>query len=130
MTPLEFEDLIDRHGGDLTRWPVGLRAEATTLLQSSAPARDALAAMREVERFLTASHAPALDPEAMAARASRRPQVRPVNRYVAKTGWSAAAAALLAIGVLVGRTGGLIGDDDPSTTLARALASTEIIDVD
>jgi hypothetical protein len=130
MTLLEFEDLIDRHGGDLTRWPVGPRGEAAKLLQSSAPARAALAAMREVERFLTVSHAPSLDHEAMAARASRRPQSRPVNRYVTKTGWSAAAAALLAIGILFGRTGGITGDDDPSTTLARALASTEIIDVD
>jgi hypothetical protein len=130
MTPQEFEDLIDRHGGDLTRWPAGLRAEAAALLRLSVPARDALAAMREVERFLAASDAPTRDHQAMAARASRRPQRRPVHRYVAKTGWSAAAAVLLAIGILIGRTGGLIGDDDPSTTLARALASTEIIDVD
>lgn len=130
MTPVDFEDLIDHHGGDPKRWPCALQAEAAALLDTSAQARKALAALQEVEHLLALSQGGVSEDMTVAAWASRVPQVRPANRFVMRTGWSAAAAALLAIGILVGRTSGINGDDDPSLALARTLASTEIINVD
>ena len=126
----EFEDLIDRYGGDAKRWPDTRRAAAATLLLSSLPARKALATMQEVEQLLVASQSRPRDHVAVAARASRGPQDRRFNPVVLKTGWSAAAAALLMLGILVGRTGGIPGDEDPSITLSQALASTETINVE
>jgi hypothetical protein len=130
MTLPEFEDLIGRHGGDARRWPTNLQPDAYALLQSSVVARKALSSIREVEQLLAASQVRPADREALAARASSGPQVRPINRLVLKTGWSAAAAALLAIGILVGRTSGINPDDDPSLALSRALASTETFNVE
>jgi hypothetical protein len=130
MTLVEFEELLDRHGGDLQRWPPGPRAEAVALLQTSGPARQALDVMQEVERLLAVPSAPSVDHDTLAARISQRPQVRPLSRRILKTGWSAAAAALLAIGILVGHTGSINRDDDPATALSHALASTETINVE
>jgi hypothetical protein len=127
MTFTEFGDLIDRHGGDERRWPTNLQSDAYALLQSSVVARKALSSIQEVEQLLAASQARTADRE---ARASSGSQVRPINRLVLKTGWSAAAAALLAIGILVGRTSGINPDDDPSLALSRALASTETFNVE
>lgn len=47
----EFEDLLGRHGGDLSNWPTDRQAEAEALLQSSKQARAALA---EVQRLRSA----------------------------------------------------------------------------
>jgi hypothetical protein len=47
----EFEDLLGRHGGDLSNWPKDRQAAAEALLQSSKQARAALA---EAERLRNA----------------------------------------------------------------------------
>jgi hypothetical protein len=39
----EFEDLLGRHGGDLSNWPADRQAAAEALLKSSEQARAALA---------------------------------------------------------------------------------------
>jgi hypothetical protein len=42
MDVVEFEDLIDRLGDDMSRWPEGQRADAEALLASSHEARTLL----------------------------------------------------------------------------------------
>ncbi|WP_026791209.1 hypothetical protein [Pleomorphomonas oryzae] len=39
MDEAQFQDLVDRQGEDLTRWPEALRVEAELLLAVSEPAR-------------------------------------------------------------------------------------------
>lgn len=45
MDDAQFQDLVDRHGGDIATWPVPLRARAQALLGNSATAREII--MRE-----------------------------------------------------------------------------------
>ena len=47
----EFEDLLGRHGGDLSNWPKDRQAPAEALLRSSKQARTALA---EAQRLRSA----------------------------------------------------------------------------
>jgi len=47
----EFEDLLGRHGGDLSNWPKDRQAAAEALLRSSKQARTALA---EAQRLRSA----------------------------------------------------------------------------
>ena len=47
-----FEDAMDRHGPDLDRWPDVRAAEARSLVESSARARDLLAQARELDLAL------------------------------------------------------------------------------
>jgi len=47
----EFEDLLGRHGGDLSNWPKDRHAAAEALLRSSKQARTALA---EAQRLRSA----------------------------------------------------------------------------
>jgi hypothetical protein len=47
----EFEDLLDRHGCDLSNWPKDRQAAAEALLQSSKQAR---AALTEAQRLRSA----------------------------------------------------------------------------
>ena len=51
MDVAEFEDLLGRHGGDLSNWPKDRQAAAATLLQSSEQAR---AALTEAQRLYSA----------------------------------------------------------------------------
>ena len=48
MDVAEFEDLLGRHGGDLSNWPKDRQAAAAALLQSSKQAR---AALTEAQRL-------------------------------------------------------------------------------
>lgn len=48
----EFEDLLGRHGGDLSGWPKDRQAAAERLLKASEQARAALAEVRRLRRAL------------------------------------------------------------------------------
>ncbi|UPJ54248.1 hypothetical protein IVB30_23875 [Bradyrhizobium sp. 200] len=48
----EFEDLLGRHGGDLSHWPTDRQAAAEALLKSSKQARVALAEAQRLRRVL------------------------------------------------------------------------------
>jgi len=67
MDEAQFQDLVDRQGEDLTRWPEAVRAEAERLLVVSEPARrildDAIAL-----RAAFASARPIRAPRDLAAR--------------------------------------------------------------
>jgi hypothetical protein len=124
MTPEAFEELLDRHGADLARWPHEARAAAEAFLTVSARANTQLAAMRDVEAYLMGSRATAGD-GAYAAVAIRRARVRPARRVVSRAGWAAAAAAALAMGVFVGGATAAPRDDEGAASLAQALAPAE-----
>lgn len=50
----DLQQAIDRHGGDLTRWPAALRDEAATLIANSAAAREKLEAAIKLDSALSA----------------------------------------------------------------------------
>jgi hypothetical protein len=50
-----FQDRLDSHGADLSRWPEAERAAAADLLARSAPARAALDGARRLENLLVQS---------------------------------------------------------------------------
>lgn len=52
MDVAEFEDLLGRHGGDLSNWPKDRQAAAEALLQSSKQARAALAEAQRLRSVL------------------------------------------------------------------------------
>jgi hypothetical protein len=52
MDVAEFEDLLGRHGGDLSNWPKDRQAATKALLQSSKQARAALAEAQRLRSVL------------------------------------------------------------------------------
>jgi hypothetical protein len=130
MTLAEFENFLDLYGGNLDSWPEALRLRAEALLQASAPARAAYDAMREVEFFLNRPVAPAAGYELIAARAMGAGQIWAGRPLAVKAAWSTAAAAILVLGLFIGQMSQTNPDDDPSTALASALASTDTLNVD
>lgn len=52
MDVAEFEDLLGRHGDELSNWPKDQQAAAEALLQSSEQARAALAAAQRLRSAL------------------------------------------------------------------------------
>ena len=124
-----FEDELDRHGADLSRWPAGARAGATALLNAAPAARAALDAMRRLEDLLRldASAGPPHAAGRFAAAAMRhRQSARPA---VTRTAWAAAAVAAMAFGLVVGD---LLPDRhaDPANLVSAAFATPDPIDVD
>ncbi len=57
MDQAQFQDLVDRHGEDLTLWPASVRADAEALLRQSAKARSILDAAAALRGALTAGPA-------------------------------------------------------------------------
>ena len=118
-----FEDLLDRHGGDVACWPADVRVPAATLLEGSAEARALRDAMVEVEvvlrRSSTVAFAGGLD--AIAARATRERQETPVRRFAFRAGWAAVATIVLAIGLSVGAHAPVEHEVSPARLMASAL---------
>ena len=110
MSDEEFLSLLDERGGDIARWPVHLREGAEALLARSQSARAALKAMQAVEGLLAGAPALSfdkpLDMGAIAARATRAPQVRgpQLSPTLRKVSFAALGVMALAAGVLVGAT--------------------------
>lgn len=52
MDVSEFEDLLGRHGSDLSNWPKDRQAAAEELLKTSEQARAALAELRQLRSAL------------------------------------------------------------------------------
>jgi hypothetical protein len=108
MTYDEFERALDRHGGDLERWPAALKAEARALADKDAAAARMLAEAARLDGLLAETVRPvSLDAASLGAiiagiRTDRHREVtvRPTRRLAA---WSGAAmAAFLAIGFVIG----------------------------
>lgn len=67
MSIADFQDLIDRCGHDLSRWPDGVRQAATQLLTTSPDAQAIQAAARELAA-LAKARPPVKAPAGLAAR--------------------------------------------------------------
>jgi len=91
MTPQDFEDLLDRHGVDLARWPEDVRTDAQALAERSDQARAALRDAKALSSVL--EQAPAGEVHsALAARIlATAPGVdrnaEQTNQNVAQGGW-------------------------------------------
>lgn len=118
----QLKTLIGAYGGEPARWPAGLRAEAGALLARSDEARAMLADARALDRTLAAWQPapPAVDPAALAARATAAPQPRPSaatgRDWRIAIGWPrfAGLATACALGFVLGWSGlvggGHVGD--------------------
>lgn len=67
MSIADFQDLIDRCGHDLSRWPDGVRQAAAQLLSTSPDAQAIQAAARDLAA-LAKAQAPVKAPAGLAAR--------------------------------------------------------------
>ena len=107
MTEDEFEELLDRYGGDPEAWPLASREAAERLLRSSVRARAELAAMQAVEAALVATRTtPQRTPWSPPMEAARpRERFRPLRRRVA---WAGLAAAALMLGFMSGQAAALM----------------------
>lgn len=61
----EFQDLLDRYGGDLFEWPPAIRVDALALLKSSVDAQRVLEETRRMESLLVEADMPEPSPEAI-----------------------------------------------------------------
>lgn len=122
MTREMFEDLLDRHGPDLARWPEGARAAAERLLARDAAAREAMAGAQALARMLDTVAAP--EPgSALYGRILAEVEASPaiggglfgwMRGVWAQGGALAAAAALgLTIGFIEARASTPMPTDDP-----------------
>ena len=138
MNTPAFEDLLDRHGADLSRWPSELRNGAAALLAASAEARDLHAAMATVEEAIRATSlgpAPADSARTAvsshwAAVAMRCPQARRVSPVLRNAKFGAAIAAALVLGMLVGTMRFEPTEISPDQVVTSALESAGSVDVD
>lgn len=125
MTIDEFEQGLDRYGGDLTRWPADLRASAEDLVGANRTAAELARIAARLDRALAHAVEPlVLDAAFVGGIAAslgnsraRDEVIRPTPRFVA---W----ASMAAVAFLV--TGYAIGLAVPATTTTQsddALAS-------
>ncbi len=132
MTRDQFNAALDRHGGDLSRWPAALRQEAGTLVAGDAGAAADLARAERLDALLAAATAPSPVDAALIGRIVSRPAtthgeavLRPTRRLI---GFAAAAmAATLAVGFIAGA---LLPADQSSDAIAALLFSGADVDID
>jgi len=134
MTYDEFERALDRHGGDLERWPAAMRAEARALVDKDAAAARMLAEAARLDRLLAETAGPAaFDAASLGAiiagiRTDRHREitVRPTRRLAA---WSGAAmAAFLAVGFVIGLAMPQYQDDSSLAGLAFGTSAATTYD--
>ena len=134
----EFEDLVDLHGEDLSRWPQALRVPAMSLLERSEDARkivDSAKQLRALFRAAPQIHAPAGLADRIVARAAASveadidmdpalPPLAPWFERVERPLRSALLLSCLAVGLAVGLL------SSPNTDDRRAVVSTSTIFAD
>ena len=104
----QLEQALDRYGGDLTRWPAPLRAEAETLITSNANAAKIAADVARLNAILADAIKPAAVNAALMGRIvagigngiHREVALRPTPRFAAWAG--AAMIAFLTAGYVAG----------------------------
>ncbi|QCO15656.1 hypothetical protein D3869_10675 [Azospirillum brasilense] len=72
MTEDEFRELLDRHGGDLERWPRATLREARRLLAQSVTAQAMLDEMVAIELALAETDGDEVPPDGLADRIFER----------------------------------------------------------
>jgi anti-sigma factor RsiW len=125
MTRDQFNAALDRHGGDLSRWPASLRQEAEALIAGDAGAASEFETARRLDALLAEAVAPSRVDAALIGRIVSRPGARrseavfrPTRRLI---GWaSAAMAATLVIGFVAGT---VLPADQSSDAIAALLFS-------
>ncbi len=125
MTRDQFNAALDRHGGDLSRWPASLRQEAEALIAGDADAASEFETARRLDALLAEAVAPSRVDAALIGRIVSRPGARrseavfrPTRRLI---GWaSAAMAATLVIGFVAGT---VLPADQSSDAIAALLFS-------
>jgi hypothetical protein len=133
-----FQTLLDAHGGDPERWPVRDRAAALDLAARSPEAAQALAAARRLDTLLvaglTAEAGENLRFRITAGAGIARAAAADGRRWAMLGRWragaaTAAAAASIALGMLVGIETGVatVLEDEPTQTMdLAALAYGEV----
>lgn len=106
----DLEQALDRYGGDLSRWPAALRAEAERLIAANAGAARMAAAAARLDSLLADVAAPRPVDAALLGRimaeagggphAAHEATLRPTPRFAAFAG--AAMVAFLAAGYVAG----------------------------
>lgn len=132
MTPLEFEQALDRWGTNLESWPADRAAAARVLLAAHAGARDTLAAAGEVEAFLKAldgaeGPAPAYLAARIVARAPGRDRLQRSLDWLTGRRWRPAVLALAV--VAAGYLTGTLVEDPVDAELAEAVMSLAFSDL-
>ncbi len=136
MTKDQFEQALDRYGGDIGRWPEAVRVEAKAFADGDAAARRMLAEAARLDALLATVTRPApVDAAAIGAIISgirgdrhREVTVRPTRRLLA---WSGAAmAAFLAVGFVLGLAIPQSQDDSALAGLAFGTATTTLDTID
>jgi anti-sigma factor RsiW len=131
MNLAAFEDHLDRHGGDLARWPADLRETAAAFLAATPRAAAMHRAMTEVEATLKSMRVASSERgAAVAAVAMRQRQVAPQRGVARAAGWSAAAAVALFLGCMLGGLAPQPSEESVAGVLAASLDPTGAIDVD
>jgi hypothetical protein len=131
MTREEFNAGLDRHGGDLSRWPPALREHAEALTAADTQAAAELRAAQRLDALMVEVTAPAPVDAALVGRIvskdrSRRNEtvLRPTGRLA---GWvSAGLAATLMIGFAAGA---LIPADQSNDAIAGLMFSSADEDI-
>jgi hypothetical protein len=119
MNVVEFEDLLDRLGDDLSTWPAGQRSEARVLLAQSAEANALLREAQEMRGLL--ARPPVSAPAGLADRimtqavhapaVTRASEKRPLLEELLRSFWPTSPAwrvAFLSICFAVGVFGGIL----------------------
>jgi hypothetical protein len=105
MTLKQFEEALDRCGGDLSVWPAAERAAGEQLLAASTSARQLLRLQQQVDAAL--ADYPEIEPS---ADLRRRVAEIPFRHEPVRIGWrhvwrpALAALSLATVGILVGFT--------------------------
>jgi hypothetical protein len=122
MTRDQFEAALDRYGGDLSRWPPMLRADAETLVGTDGEAAAALRAARRLDALLAEATAPATVDAALVGRIVARNrtrhsdiELRPTRRLAF---WASTAAILM---LVTGFAAGAVIVPDASSDAFAAL---------
>ena len=131
MTRDQFNAALDRHGGDLSRWPAQLRQEAETLIAGDAGAAADFARAERLDALLAAATAPSPVDAALIGRIVSPPGpahgeavLRPTRRLIGLA--SAAMAATLVVGFIAGAA---LPADQSSDAIAALLFSGADVDI-
>lgn len=130
----QLEQALDRYGGDLTRWPAALRADAEALAANSAEATKLIAAASKLDSALAEAMRPMPMDAALIGRivsgiggaGHHDLAVRPTRRLVAWVG--AATVAFLVTGYAVGIALPASQDEDAFAGLMFGNSSTATTD--
>lgn len=122
-----FEQIIDAYGAEPARWPEAERLQAEALLADNAEARAMVRRAEEIDAWLNAasSHAPSDLLARRVLKAAPGARGGGVFGWASATGWAAAAAAGLVLGLSVGQQMALTNQADQALEQASSWSVDE-----